>query len=82
MHHDLSHDSRMSRARSQKLMMEQDVAEMLNVTVSAVRRWRVENRGPEYLKVGSLVRYRPTDVKKWLSSLARSATPVSQKLKK
>lgn len=52
-----------------KLMTEEDVSKALNVSIAALRRWRLEQRGPVFIKVGSLVRYRPEDLERWLSSL-------------
>jgi hypothetical protein len=50
-------------------LTEQDVSRQLNISVASLRRWRVERRGPTFIKVGSLVRYRPEDLELWLSSL-------------
>jgi Helix-turn-helix domain len=52
-----------------KLMTEDEVSKALNVSVAAVRRWRLEQRGPLFIKVGSLVRYRPEDLEVWLTTL-------------
>ncbi len=52
-----------------KLMTEEEVSKALNVSIAALRRWRLEQRGPVFIKVGSLVRYRPEDLERWLSSL-------------
>jgi len=51
------------------LLTECDVAERLNVSLASIRRWRLEQRGPQYIKLGSLVRYRQADVEIWLSAL-------------
>jgi hypothetical protein len=51
------------------LMTEEDVSKRLNVSVASLRRWRLERRGPLFIKVGSLVRYRPEDVEFWLAAL-------------
>jgi predicted site-specific integrase-resolvase len=50
-------------------MTEEDVSKRLNVSVASLRRWRVEGRGPLFIKVGSLVRYRPEDLEFWLAAL-------------
>jgi predicted DNA-binding transcriptional regulator AlpA len=50
------------------LLSEIEVAKRLQVSVACVRRWRLERRGPRYLKIGSLVRYRPEDIQHWLMS--------------
>lgn len=51
------------------LMTEIEVAKRLNVSLASVRRWRLERRGPPFVKVGALVRYRPEDLNAWLSEL-------------
>ena len=51
------------------LLTEGDVAQRLHVSLASVRRWRLEQRGPQFIKVGSLVRYRPEDVDRWLAAL-------------
>ena len=50
------------------LLNEYEVAEMLDVSVSTVRRWRLFKRGPRYLKLGALCRYRLEDISVWLES--------------
>jgi hypothetical protein len=50
------------------LMTEQEVSKRLNVSVASLRRWRLLRRGPAFLKVGSLARYRPEDLEAWLTS--------------
>jgi hypothetical protein len=51
------------------LLTESDVAKQLHVSLALVRRWRLEKRGPTFLKVGALVRYRPEDLESWLTTL-------------
>jgi Helix-turn-helix domain len=51
------------------LMTEDEVSSWLNVSVAALRRWRLQKRGPVFIKVGSLVRYRPEDLESWLAAL-------------
>jgi predicted DNA-binding transcriptional regulator AlpA len=50
------------------LSTETEVAKQLHVSVACVRRWRLENRGPRFLKIGALVRYRPKDVEDWINA--------------
>jgi predicted DNA-binding transcriptional regulator AlpA len=51
------------------------LAEVLGISVAAIRRWRIEGRGPKFTKLGELrnsgvlVRYRAEDVEAWLASL-------------
>ena len=51
------------------LLTEDEVALQLNVSLASLRRWRLERRGPRFVKLGSLVRYQPQDVETWLGSL-------------
>ena len=51
------------------LLTEEDVAKQLHVSVASLRRWRLERRGPQFIKVGSLVRYRPEELEAWLAAL-------------
>lgn len=52
-----------------ELLNEREVAKKLRVSLACLRRWRLEKRGPVFLKVGSLVRYRQEDLDAWLQSL-------------
>ena len=54
---------------AQTLLTETEVAKQLRVSLAAVRKWRVLNRGPLFLKIGSLVRYRQADIDQWLESV-------------
>ena len=53
----------------QSILNEQEVSKRLNVSVATLRRWRLEKRGPMFVKVGSLVRYRPEDLELWVAAL-------------
>ncbi len=48
---------------------ETQVSEMLQVSLACVRRWRLIGEGPEYKKVGPLVRYRPEAISQWVEKL-------------
>ena len=50
------------------LMDEKELANRLGISVHALRRWRFEGRGPRYIHIGRLVRYRPADVEAWLDA--------------
>jgi hypothetical protein len=54
---------------AQILLTETEVAKQLRVSLAALRKWRVLNRGPQFLKIGSLVRYRQADINLWLESV-------------
>jgi predicted DNA-binding transcriptional regulator AlpA len=51
------------------LLTETDVAQKLHVSLACLRRWRLEKRGPQFVKIGQLVRYRPDELENWLRSL-------------
>jgi hypothetical protein len=53
---------------SSVLLTESDLSKQLNISLAALRRWRIEKRGPVYRKLGALVRYHPADVARWLDS--------------
>ena len=56
--------------RLETLLSEHDVARIVHLSVAAVRRWRLVNSGPPFLKLGSAVRYDPRALREWLASRA------------
>ena len=54
---------------AQTLLTETEVSKQLRVSLAALRKWRVARRGPQFLKIGPLVRYRQQDIDLWLESL-------------
>ncbi len=59
----------------QSFLTEQEVSKRLNVSIATLRRWRLEKRGPTFVKVGSLVRYRPEDLDAWVAALPAGGDP-------
>ena len=59
------------------LKTEEEAAEVLNVTRSALRRWRLERRGPRYVKMGRLVRYRMDDLQTFVEKNTRKTNEQS-----
>ena len=49
-------------------LTEKDVAEQIKVSLASLRRWRLLQRGPRFIKVGALVRYRAEDLEQWLET--------------
>jgi hypothetical protein len=47
---------------------EQQAAEVLGCTVSALRKWRLLGKGPAYRKIGRLVRYADADLAEYLDA--------------
>lgn len=52
------------------LLTTEDVAELCNVPIATVRKWRYEGTGPTACKLGRHVRYRREDVEAWISERA------------
>lgn len=50
------------------LLSPNDAARVLGVTEAALSRFRHEHRGPIFVRVGKLVRYREADLAAWLES--------------
>jgi predicted site-specific integrase-resolvase len=57
-----------------RLLKEKDVAEILNVEVATLRRWRWAGLGPAYLKLQGVVRYHPEIVAKFVAEGRRTST--------
>jgi excisionase family DNA binding protein len=54
------------------LVSEEWVAQYLGLHIVTIRKWRAEDRGPRWLKVGSRVRYRRADIEGWLVEQERT----------
>ena len=63
-----------------RLLKEGQAAEILNVEVATLRRWRWAGLGPRFVKIGSAVRYDPADLGAFVEAGRRSSTsdPGSQ----
>lgn len=53
------------------LLNEKEAAEKLGMTVAALRRWRLERRGPTWYRIGNRVRYREEDLEAFIESNAQ-----------
>lgn len=53
----------------QSFLTEKEVAKQIKVSLASLRRWRLLQRGPRFVKVGPLVRYRPEDLEQWMETL-------------
>lgn len=51
-----------------EILNERQVEEVYGFTISYLRRARRERRGPRFLKIGKLVRYRRADVESFLTA--------------
>lgn len=57
----------------EKLWSVDDLAEYCGVTKRTVYDWNYKGTGPRSIPVGNHVRYRPSDVVKWINDLAAKA---------
>lgn len=60
--------SRPTLSEPVRLLNEQQVSEILGVSVATLRRWRLLRRGPRFSKLGSAVRYSCENVMAWLAA--------------
>jgi predicted DNA-binding transcriptional regulator AlpA len=44
-----------------------DLARMWQVSVGTIANWRTSKKGPEFVRIGGLVRYSPEAVQAWLA---------------
>jgi len=51
-----------------KLLNEREVAELLNIKVSTLRKWRLLKRGVAFVRVGRAIRYAAADVEQFIAS--------------
>jgi predicted DNA-binding transcriptional regulator AlpA len=58
-----------------KLLTRAEVAEMTGVSLPGLIKMEKEGRGPVVLKIGRMVRYRPSDVDAWWDGWAVPPTP-------
>ena len=58
----------MSEQNLEQLLDEKELARLIRVSIGTLRFWRSGRQGPPSIKVGHLVRYRPSDVADWLRS--------------
>ena len=57
-----------NNSENTSLLNEHDLARLTALSVASVRRWRLLRQGPQFVKIGAAVRYRPEDVSAWLQS--------------
>jgi len=47
------------------------LAELLSVSVSTLEKWRWLGKGPQFVRIGALVRYQRADVDAWLADSSK-----------
>lgn len=58
----------------QNLLTTPKAAEYLGLSRNTLNRWRWDGRGPRYLKLGSAVRYRISDLDAFIEAAERNHT--------
>jgi predicted site-specific integrase-resolvase len=59
---------------TQSLVTEDEAASILRVSLTSLRRWRRQGRGPVYRKLNRAVRYRLDDLMDFIASARRTST--------
>ena len=56
------------------------VAKALRCNVKTLQAWRMRGCGPQYLKIGRLVRYRGSDIARWMETrlMCSTSSPLPQ----
>ncbi len=54
-----------------RLLKEGEVSELVGISLSALRNWRVKKKGFPFCKIGKSVRYRPEDLNSYLEANKR-----------
>lgn len=62
----------------QRLLNEHEVADSCSISVLTLRKWRSQKRGPQFVKIGALVRYRPEDVDAWIVAQRSSGSELPE----
>jgi len=52
-----------------KLMTQREVKEITGLADSTLEQWRLKGKGPKFIKLGRLVRYRTSDVQAYIAGL-------------
>jgi predicted DNA-binding transcriptional regulator AlpA len=66
--------SQQSQAALEPLLTVKDVSELTGRSVTTLEKDRLYGTGPRYVKLGRHVRYRPEDIRAWLSERVRRST--------
>lgn len=58
------------------LLTEEELAQILHLSPNTLQVWRVEGKGPKFVKLGKGVFYRDADVFDWIDAQASDEKPV------
>lgn len=56
------------------LLRESEASTRLGLSVRTLQKWRIEGRGPRFVKLGNAVRYEPTEIEEFVREGVRSST--------
>ena len=59
-------------------LTEHEVAEVLGCSPACLRKWRSQQTGPDYFKLGKLIRYRESALEAFVSASKRGRQTESQ----
>lgn len=59
---------------ARQLLNNDETADMLNVSRRTLPVWRVQGKGPQFIKIGKLVRYERTELDAWIRANTHSNT--------
>jgi hypothetical protein len=57
-------------------------SKLIGVSVTTLNSWRQTGEGPDYIKVGTLVRYHPDDLQRWLASHRVARVPTRPRVRR
>jgi hypothetical protein len=77
-----THEPKYSTWDSEKLINESEVAKWLNKNIQTLRNWRVDGKGPKFIKDSRSINYRVYTVKEWIKSKEVQSTSYAEKLKR
>lgn len=46
----------------------EDLANMLQISIGTIANWRTNKKGPEFVRIGGVVRYNPEAVNAWIKA--------------
>jgi predicted DNA-binding transcriptional regulator AlpA len=70
----LNNFRRRDRRMMNQFLTEIELSDRIHVSLATLRRWRLENRGPKFRKLGSLVRYGEYDLTQWMEAQPSGGT--------
>ena len=59
----------MNLQNTDKLLTQKEVKEITRLADSTLEQWRLKGKGPKFIKLGRLVRYRLSDIEAYISGL-------------